>query len=250
MIVDCHKTMLWAAQAADRLGAQCLLEKMIQTSRQVPFRPSEVLHKGWQKVLSGQLCRLTSVCRCGFCSHASLLSCAIYEVQADCLFHSKATSSSSGTLQAYRPEQASPAGINVQGLWREASEAHTCVQVHRAQAKKQFAGLGPEGLVAVKIQYPGALPTMKRDLVQIRRAAVFLQKTELKFDLASPVDELAAQVRLEFDFVREARLMTRIRDHLRVSSVMCKRIIGAWMNSIYSTYMLGKRDLAHALQTT
>ncbi|KAK9867341.1 hypothetical protein WJX84_005086 [Apatococcus fuscideae] len=88
-------------------------------------------------------------------------------------------------------------------------------QVHRAQAKKQFAGLGPEGLVAVKIQYPGALPTMKRDLVQIRRAAVFLQKTELKFDLASPVDELAAQVRLEFDFVREARLMTRIRDHLR-----------------------------------
>ena len=93
------------------------------------------------------------------------------------------------------------------------------MQVHRAQAKKQFAGLGPDGLVAVKIQYPGALPTMRRDLVQIRRAAVFLQRTELKFDLASPVDELAAQVRLEFDFVREARLMTRIRDHLRVSFV-------------------------------
>ncbi|KAK9826706.1 hypothetical protein WJX74_011071 [Apatococcus lobatus] len=88
-------------------------------------------------------------------------------------------------------------------------------QVHRAQAKKQFAGLGPDGLVAVKIQYPGALPTMRKDLIQIRRAAQFLQKTELRFDLTSPVDELAGQVRLEFDFVREARLMTRIRDHLR-----------------------------------
>lgn len=75
--------------------------------------------------------------------------------------------------------------------------------------------------MAVKIQYPGALPTMRRDLIQIRRAALFLQRTELRFDLTSPVDELAAQVRLEFDFVREARLMTRIRDHLRVSWALC-----------------------------
>jgi predicted unusual protein kinase regulating ubiquinone biosynthesis (AarF/ABC1/UbiB family) len=58
------------------------------------------------------------------------------------------------------------------------------------------------GLVAVKVQYPDAAPTMARDLVNIRSAALFLSKTELKFDLVSAVDELSKQVRLEFDFTR------------------------------------------------
>lgn len=54
----------------------------------------------------------------------------------------------------------------------------------------------PKGLVAVKVQYPDALGTMLQDLTNVRLAAAFLQKFELKFDLVSAVRELAAQVRL------------------------------------------------------
>ncbi|KXZ54564.1 hypothetical protein GPECTOR_4g629 [Gonium pectorale] len=71
-----------------------------------------------------------------------------------------------------------------------------------------------DGLVAVKVQYPDALPVMTSDLGNIRAAAYYLSKTELKFDLVSAVDELNKQIRLEFDFTREARVMDTISDHL------------------------------------
>lgn len=45
------------------------------------------------------------------------------------------------------------------------------------------------------MQYPNALPTMMLDLSSIRQWAGFLQKTEIKFDMLSAVDELAGQVR-------------------------------------------------------
>jgi predicted unusual protein kinase regulating ubiquinone biosynthesis (AarF/ABC1/UbiB family) len=67
-----------------------------------------------------------------------------------------------------------------------------------------------DGVVAVKIQYPNALPTMSLDLKNIRLLADFLSKTEIKFDMVSAVDELAAQIRLEFDFQREARVMNAV----------------------------------------
>ncbi|KAG2426342.1 hypothetical protein HXX76_013099 [Chlamydomonas incerta] len=70
------------------------------------------------------------------------------------------------------------------------------------------------GLVAVKVQYPDALPVMTGDLSNIRAAAFYLSKTELKFDLVSAVDELNKQIRLEFDFTREARVMDTIAEHL------------------------------------
>ncbi|KAK9826471.1 hypothetical protein WJX81_002686 [Elliptochloris bilobata] len=72
-----------------------------------------------------------------------------------------------------------------------------------------------DGIVAVKVQYPNALPTMMLDLGSIRRWAGFLQKTEINFDMLSAVDELASQVRLEFDFQREARIMDTVAGHLR-----------------------------------
>ena len=56
-----------------------------------------------------------------------------------------------------------------------------------------------------------------QDLANIRVIAAFLGKTELKFDLVSAVDELAAQIKLEFDFEREARVMDSIADHLKVT---------------------------------
>ncbi len=54
-------------------------------------------------------------------------------------------------------------------------------------------------------------------MANVRVAAAFLSKTELKFDLVSAVDELAAQIKLEFDFEREARVMDSIAEHLKVT---------------------------------
>ena len=54
-----------------------------------------------------------------------------------------------------------------------------------------------------------------------------VQDTELKFDLVSPVDELAKQIRMEFDFVNEAEVMDsiaeslQVRCHLQVSAALC-----------------------------
>lgn len=62
---------------------------------------------------------------------------------------------------------------------------------------------GPtDGVVAVKVQYPEALPLFMRDLGDMRRLAGFLSRTELAFDLVSAIDELSGQVALEFDFRR------------------------------------------------
>jgi predicted unusual protein kinase regulating ubiquinone biosynthesis (AarF/ABC1/UbiB family) len=57
-----------------------------------------------------------------------------------------------------------------------------------------------------------------QDLRNIRLAAGFLQSTELKFDLVSPVDELAKQIKIEFDFRQEAAVMNSIGDALEVCS--------------------------------
>ena len=106
--------------------------------------------------------------------------------------------------------------------------AASVAQVHKAVTKA--APGRPRRAVAVKVQRAGALELMLEDLTNIRLAASFLQRTELNFDLVSavgkresggvwgrppttrrrppptspPADELAAQIRLEFDFVREA----------------------------------------------
>lgn len=52
-------------------------------------------------------------------------------------------------------------------------------------------------------------------LQNLRAAAYYLSKTEIAFDLVSAVDELNKQIRLEFDFDREARVMDTIAHHLR-----------------------------------
>lgn len=43
-----------------------------------------------------------------------------------------------------------------------------------------------------------------------------LVQGELKFDLVSPVDELAKQVRMEFDFKHEALVMNEVGKSLQV----------------------------------
>lgn len=56
------------------------------------------------------------------------------------------------------------------------------------------ASPAPDGLVAVKVQYPGAAALMAHDITHVRTWARFLSKTEIAFDLVSAVDELDGQV--------------------------------------------------------
>ena len=58
---------------------------------------------------------------------------------------------------------------------------------------------------------------MAHDIQHVRVWARFLSKTEIAFDLVSAVDELDAQVALEFDFEREARVMDAIAGHIDVA---------------------------------
>uniref|UniRef100_A0A7S1WZN2 LysM domain-containing protein n=1 Tax=Tetraselmis chuii TaxID=63592 RepID=A0A7S1WZN2_9CHLO len=82
-------------------------------------------------------------------------------------------------------------------------------------AKTSKENGAPDGVVVVKVQYPDASREMAMDLGNIRSFAYFLSKTELKFDLVSAVNELADQIRLEFFFKREARVMDTIAGHLK-----------------------------------
>ena len=78
------------------------------------------------------------------------------------------------------------------------------------KAQSEHAGQ----VVAVKVQYPNALPLMRSDLAQIRRLAAFLSRFEIKFDMTSAVDELGRQIEGEFDFDKEARVMASIANTL------------------------------------
>jgi len=89
-------------------------------------------------------------------------------------------------------------------------------QVHKGYLRKGAPGVNKDGTpVAVKIQYPDAERKMTSDFRNLRKLASVLQVTDLKFDLVSAVDELESQVRLEFDFTREARVMDGIADNLK-----------------------------------
>lgn len=96
-------------------------------------------------------------------------------------------------------------------LLYNSSNINTCFGPHKSYVPSEVAHYAPpDGTVAVKIQYPNSLPTMTMDLQSLRIWAAFLSKTEIKFDMLSAVDELAKQIKLEFDFSREARIMNAV----------------------------------------
>lgn len=69
--------------------------------------------------------------------------------------------------------------------------------------------------VAVKVQFPNMGRLMMSDLANFRVLGELLQRTELKFDLIRPIQELSRQLAMEFDFEAEARGMAEIRHALR-----------------------------------
>ncbi|KAK9734095.1 hypothetical protein RND81_04G114800 [Saponaria officinalis] len=81
-------------------------------------------------------------------------------------------------------------------------------QVHRAKLR------GNKNDVVVKVQHPGGQELMMTDIRNLQAFALFVQKTDLKFDLYSVAKEMEKQIAFEFDFTREAAAMDRIRSFL------------------------------------
>ncbi|KAI8543910.1 hypothetical protein RHMOL_Rhmol08G0254800 [Rhododendron molle] len=81
-------------------------------------------------------------------------------------------------------------------------------QVHRARLK------GDKDDVVVKVQHPGTQDLMMTDIRNLQAFALYMQKTDIKFDLYSVTKEMEKQIGYEFDFKREAVAMERIRRFL------------------------------------
>ncbi|KAH9776660.1 protein kinase superfamily protein [Citrus sinensis] len=81
-------------------------------------------------------------------------------------------------------------------------------QVHRARLR------GDKDDVVVKVQHPGVRDLMMTDIRNLQAFALYMQKTDIKFDLFSITKEMEKQIGFEFDFAREADAMERIRHFL------------------------------------
>ncbi|KAL0442032.1 UNVERIFIED_CONTAM: protein ACTIVITY OF BC1 COMPLEX kinase, chloroplastic [Sesamum radiatum] len=81
-------------------------------------------------------------------------------------------------------------------------------QVHRARLK------GDKTDVVVKIQHPGVQDLMMTDIRNLQAFALYMQKTDIKFDLYSVTKEMEKQIGYEFNFLREADAMENIRRFL------------------------------------
>ncbi|KAK6250210.1 hypothetical protein SCA6_004215 [Theobroma cacao] len=81
-------------------------------------------------------------------------------------------------------------------------------QVHRARLR------GDKSDVVVKVQHPGIQDLMMTDIHNLQAFALYIQKTDIKFDLYSVTKEMEKQIGYEFDFLREANAMERIRHFL------------------------------------
>ncbi|KAJ4712514.1 Protein kinase superfamily protein [Melia azedarach] len=96
-------------------------------------------------------------------------------------------------------------------------------QVHRARLR------GDKSDVVVKVQHPGVQDLMMTDIRNLQAFALYMQKTDIKFDLFSITKEMEKQIGYEFDFAREADAMERIRCFLyknnKKSPVVVPRVL-------------------------
>ncbi|KFK29020.1 hypothetical protein AALP_AA7G078300 [Arabis alpina] len=96
-------------------------------------------------------------------------------------------------------------------------------QVHRARVK------GDKRDVVVKVQHPGVEKLMMTDIRNLQVFALYMQKTDINFDLFSITKEIEKQIGYEFDFKREADAMEKIRrflyDNNKKSPVLVPRVL-------------------------
>ncbi|CAB79391.1 putative protein [Arabidopsis thaliana] len=79
-----------------------------------------------------------------------------------------------------------------------------------------------------QVQHPGVEKLMMVDIRNLQIFALYMQKTDIKFDLFSMTKEIEKQIGYEFDFKREANAMEKIRrflyDNNRKSPVLVPRV--------------------------
>ncbi|GMH01191.1 hypothetical protein Nepgr_003030 [Nepenthes gracilis] len=96
-------------------------------------------------------------------------------------------------------------------------------QVHKARLR------GTDRDVVVKVQHPGVQNLMMTDIRNLQAFALFIQKTDIKFDFYSITKEMEKQIGYEFDFTREAVAMEKIRRFLyennKKSPVLVPRVM-------------------------
>ena len=85
--------------------------------------------------------------------------------------------------------------------------AASLAQVHRATLHDGRA-------VVVKVQYPEVSALVRLDIRNLRMMVGLVARREPNFDFRAIVNEIASQVPLELDFVREAQMTERIRANL------------------------------------
>nr|ADN33964.1 ubiquinone biosynthesis protein coq-8 [Cucumis melo subsp. melo] len=104
-------------------------------------------------------------------------------------------------------------------------------QVHRARLK------GDRDDVVVKVQHPGTEDLMMTDIRNLQAFALYMQKTDIKFDLYSVTKEIEKQIGYEFDFEREANAIERIRHFLYSNNKKSPVLVPQVMKNIVTRYM-------------
>ncbi|KAL2932804.1 Protein ACTIVITY OF BC1 COMPLEX KINASE 8 chloroplastic [Bienertia sinuspersici] len=105
-------------------------------------------------------------------------------------------------------------------------------QVHRARLK------GNSNDVVVKVQHPGVQELMMTDIRNLQAFALYMQKTDIKFDLYSVTKEMETQIAYEFDFTREAGAMDRIRQFLYENNKKSPVLVPKVMKDLVSRRVL------------
>ncbi|KAI3454972.1 hypothetical protein Pfo_011635 [Paulownia fortunei] len=105
-------------------------------------------------------------------------------------------------------------------------------QVHRARLK------GDKSDVVVKVQHPGVQDLMMTDIRNLQAFALYMQKTDIKFDLYSVTKEMEKQIGYEFNFLREADAMEKIRRFLYESNKKTPVLVPRVIRSMFTRRVL------------
>ena len=121
----------------------------------------------------------------------------------------------------------------------EALGSASLAQVHRATL--------PDGReVVAKVQYPEVAGLVKLDVRNLKTVVGLVARREPNFDYRAIVNEIASQVPLELDFVREAEMTRRIRENLReVPGIVIPEVIEGYVarRVLVTEYIPGVRLL-------
>ncbi|KAM5571754.1 hypothetical protein ABKV19_012038 [Rosa sericea] len=112
-------------------------------------------------------------------------------------------------------------------------------QVHRARLR------GDKSDIVVKVQHPGVQDLMMTDIRNLQAFALYIQKTDVKFDLYSVTKEMETQIGYEFDFMREANAMEKIRKFLYENNKKTPVVVPRLIRDLVTRKILQSLTLAY-----